>query len=841
MDNIRKQMYLGALLHDIGKFYQRADKTLTDVMCAVSHTSRKLADDICPVNMYGGYSHQHVIWTNEFIDQMKEIFRLIPGITDKTGESVEDSFVNFACNHHKPVSLLQAIVTQADWWSAGIDRSSKNAADEDNATDGEIKWGKQRYKKIPLYSIFNKINGGVNRFAYPLKSLELSGTCFPYEVQSTQNGVDEQQYARLWEEFLKEFKKLPTGSFEGFTESLLFLLKKYTWCIPSNTMDMSDVSLVDHLKTTAAFVDCLYRYYEKNQSDFIWKPVDRRLSIKSDARPVLLVGGDISGIQKFIYNIASTKAAVSLKGRSFYLQLLIDSVIQRIIDHKDIKCTIGQVVYSSGGKFYMLLPNIDTVRKALDELKGEFEQELWRQHYGLLSINMGYVPFLFDTQTGRISFADKTGVEIGELWKYLADKLSKQKSAKFKSIFKSGYEEYFEPHEVGDKPKVCSVTGMESRDCVDLGNNTFVLKSVKEQADLGKTLKDADYILTYRGKGQSRNLSNKAKCDMCILSIHNYLFDQLELTVDDADFRAITSADVCRVKSINNCKFLNAPIKGHAVSYGFQFYGGNKQAQCSDGLRNNSKRDNTFEELADSSYLGILRMDVDNLGKIFINGLSNSSKSFSAYSTLSSMLDYFFSGYLNIIREKYKDHVNILYSGGDDVFALGRWDKLILFAEDVRSSFACFTGRNDITISGGIIFVNSKYPISKAALLAGDAEDAAKCNPGKNSLNLFGENISWNEEYSYVKSMKEKMVHLCLYEGMPRSILHKLMLFWQMKQRGDKSYIWNATYFLTRFSQEKKGAIPDFCNKLKTEICSQRKLDLISIAARWAELELRFE
>lgn len=32
-----------------------------------------------------------------------------------------------------------------------------------------------------------------------------------------------------------------------------------------------------------------------------------------DTKSLLFIGGDISGIQKFIYNISSKKAAVSLK------------------------------------------------------------------------------------------------------------------------------------------------------------------------------------------------------------------------------------------------------------------------------------------------------------------------------------------------------------------------------------------------------------------------------------------------------------------------------------------------------------------------------------------------
>ena len=44
----------------------------------------------------------------------------------------------------------------------------------------------------------------------------------------------------------------------------------------------------------------------------------------------LFVGGDLSGIQRFLYNISSKKAAVSLKGRSFYLRQLMGNVCSEI-------------------------------------------------------------------------------------------------------------------------------------------------------------------------------------------------------------------------------------------------------------------------------------------------------------------------------------------------------------------------------------------------------------------------------------------------------------------------------------------------------------------------------
>jgi CRISPR-associated protein Csm1 len=111
---------------------------------------------------------------------------------------------------------------------------------------------------------------------------------------------------------------------------------------------------------------------------------------------------------------------------------------------------------------------------------------------------------------------------------------------------------------------------------------------------------------------------------------------------------------------VNNTGFERvSELKGRSASYGFTFYGGNKQALLANG---NQK---TFEDLAGNGSfkrLGVLRMDVDNLGKIFISGLPADQQNLATYSTLSFMLDLFFSGYLNVIRgrDEFKDWVNIL-------------------------------------------------------------------------------------------------------------------------------------------------------------------------------------
>ena len=92
------------------------------------------------------------------------------------------------------------------------------------------------------------------------------------------------------------------------------------------------------------------------------------------------------------------------------------------------------------------------------------------------------------------------------------------------------------------------------------------------------------------------------------------------------------------------------------------------------------------------------------------------------------------------------------------MFIVGRWDKVIDFAELIHKEVekAPFNMNveddNKIHISGGIAIVKSTFPIAKAADLAGEAEDFAKQFDGeengygkKNAFHMLGKTISWAE------------------------------------------------------------------------------------------------
>ena len=278
-----------------------------------------------------------------------------------------------------------------------------------------------------------------------------------------------------------------------------------------------------------------------------------------------------------------------------------------------------------------------------------------------------------------------------------------------------------------------------------------------------------------------------------------------------------------------------------------------QQIQLGEELRQ-QEGGKTFEEYAGNTDLGILRMDVDGLGKRFITGFD----SITQYKAFSKRLVDFFEKETKKIQKEvvFKPFLNIIYAGGDDLFVVGRWDKVIDFAERIHQETEKCFGNDGITISGGIAVVQPKFPIAKAAELAGDAEDAAKHfrDGEKNAFHLLGKTISWNQEFNYVKSFKLQFVSLIKDYDLSKGLLHKLMLYSSIADRNklrrkegkseDYSYIWHISYYLTRLMKryESNLAVCDFCRSLRDKEIDYRdgrKLELIAIAARWAELELK--
>jgi len=460
---------------------------------------------------------------------------------------------------------------------------------------------------------------------------------------------------------------------------------------------------------------------------------------------LLFVGGDLSGIQKFIYNVSSKKAAVSLKGRSEYLCQYTREVYDRLTNLPPVKSAGTKEVYCSSGKFYFITSDTAEIREAITQCSREIESALWKEQHGQLAIAICYVPFVFAEDGKQVMINEQLG-SIGLLWSAITPLFAAQKKQSFRHILTTDYDQMFDVIPVGGDVKVCAITGIESAECVKLpDSDLYVLPSVKQQIKLGEDLRNKEHF-------------------------------------------------------------------------------------------------KTFEDYAGETYLGILRMDVDGLGARFIRGF----KDLDEYTAFSERMAIFFDKNVRTIQQKdyYRNDLNIIYAGGDDLFAVGRWDKIIEFAAEVRQQFMQHMQGEGVTISGGIAIVHPKFPIAKAAILSGEAEEKAKTyNDGKkNAICFFNQCVSWNEEYDEVLQMKNEMLYQINTNGVSKGLLQQLMIYAQMAERGDLKYLWHATYYLTRMIKEKQNSpAKEYLQNLRDKQITRGvvHMRLIALAARWAEQELR--
>lgn len=164
MDSRKRAIVLGALLHDIGKVGQRAEKKEE-----LSQETIDREGDICPRDPKDNFStHLHVLWTDEFFskyftDELKE--KVVGEVTFDFNPQ------NLASFHHKPASALHKLIRVADHISSG-EREETARGDKDD------------YIKRRLSSIFNKISlKGESKIDEPyfhtLAPLALSKTVFP--------------------------------------------------------------------------------------------------------------------------------------------------------------------------------------------------------------------------------------------------------------------------------------------------------------------------------------------------------------------------------------------------------------------------------------------------------------------------------------------------------------------------------------------------------------------------------------------------------------------------------------------------------------------------------------
>lgn len=276
-------------------------------------------------------------------------------------------------------------------------------------------------KKVPLASVFNILNGNSQNYHYSRQILDIeNGINYP-----TEERVD------LQEDFYKKIRQNLTDCLkqinytEEYLNSLLAVLESNLSYIPSSTSkkEMEDISLYDHMKITAALAQCIEHYLVENQIKNYREKLMMKTEKLYDEKMFVLYSMDISGIQKFIYTINSEGALRSLRARSFYLEIMMEHIIDELLEQ--LSLSRANLIYSGGGHCYLLVPNTVQSKKIIQRKEEETNQWLLDTYGIALYVAGGYAECsandLKNNPTGSYS----------ELYRKVSRMISEKKSHRY--------------------------------------------------------------------------------------------------------------------------------------------------------------------------------------------------------------------------------------------------------------------------------------------------------------------------------------------------------------------------------------------------------------------------
>ncbi len=627
-------------------------------------------------------------------------------------------------------------------------------------------------RELAQDSIFNRLNGnaGTSKYAPRLLSEKIN---FPTDAPIPYDGHFYAQCLRSCKEDLRGIHLD-----ERYINSLLEILEACLTYVPSSTSleEVADISLFDHCKLTAALGCCILHYLtEQHISDYrtaLWRHEKQFYEQKA----FLLYSMDLSGIQDFIYTITSDGALKALRARSFYLELLMEHLVDTLLEAAGL--SRANCLYTGGGHTYLLLANTGSTRERIEQFETETNRWLL-QHFGTgLYLAGGYAA------CSANDLKNESDGSYRGIFRQISAELSSRKLHRYSA------------------PQLITLNKAAQKD------------GVRECAVCHRT----------------DLLTEGEKCTLCAgleafsKDIQNKSFFAVSKTPSGPG--ALPLPHGCCLSAETNDSLLHR-IKhdtGYRRSYAKnEFYTG--QQVASKLWVGDYQNGDSFQALAQGAEgicrLAVLRADVDDLGRAFVSGFESEQYgqryvTLSRTAAFSRSLSLFFKRHINQLLQQGtylltdKDdtarRATIVYAGGDDVFVIGAWDDIIGFAVDLHDELSAFT-QGTLTISAGIGLYPEKYPVSSMARQTGLLEELSKSCPGKNAVTLFdeGHTYPWPEFINSVLEEKYDLIRrfFASSEDRGKAFLYKLLEL--MRSRGEKINLARYAYLLARMQPGEKA------------------------------------
>jgi CRISPR-associated protein Csm1 len=578
---------------------------------------------------------------------------------------------------------LRGIVEFADQIASGSDSPAK-------APDWQVG------SELKLHKIFNCLN-----------------------KHADNNTVEHGDIAMLASRLQSGLAALPGETCEGI-DVLLSLLEETTSVLPASEA-LSDVSVFDLAKTRAAIAVALLDWQAANGN-----------ALPSAGDPAfLLYSCDMSGIQKFIYNISGGGALKQLRARSFYLEMMLEHIVDELLGRLDL--SRANLLYTGGGHAYMLLPNTPTATEAIAQLR----EELGAWFLANFKTDLYLASAAVECSADDLSNSGTDRQRYRNLYRSLSQRLSADKASRYDAATLAALN--------FDSP----VGADHSRECIECHrSDTNITDGRCEFCDsLGKVsaslIRKDVFVVTTTPPDSRPSLPMPFGGWLQACSLDEYL----------------TNTPVATRTYVKN----SFPA---GLEFATHIWMGDYTVDMGDaGIAAYASNGATLNGDKGMSRLGVLRADVDNLGAVFTNGLPDDKASISRTSALSHALSNFFKHEVNEILIAGGYQAQIIYSGGDDLFIIGNWSDVIYAAIDIRSALDEFTGNGSLTISVGVGMFDDKYPIANMAAETGELEDAAKRYPAdanqptKNAISLWSSAavFSWGE---FINSVQPKLAEV---------------------------------------------------------------------------------
>lgn len=633
-----------------------------------------------------------------------------------------------------------------------------------------------------LASIFNNLNGNNKNGKYQAKYLSHDqGINYP-ELQDVK--LDLNYYKEIENKIQDKLKDLEIN--KDYISSLFEMLENYLTYVPISREKnkATDISLYDDIKMRATFANCIYDYFAaKNQEDFSLLSTDEEKFFEEDI--FYLYSFDFSGIQSFIYNISSDKALRSLRTRSFYLEMLLEDIIDTLLERLNL--FRSNLLYSGGGHCYLILPNTDFVRDSIKIFKDEVNDWLLNMFGSELYLAGG------GEACSAKTFVDSNSLKYSEVFRSLSNKISKNKLHRYKAkeLKKLNFEE------VVDGARECKIC--RRVDHLIESEKGLICSICDEIERFSKYILDSK-IFVVENKSEKKSKSSLP-----------LPFDGILTSVkDEEEFKEkfTNRESYVRAYRKNECQEENYSTKLWIGDYCYE-----------------NKLNILTANAEGIKRIGVLRADVDNLGQSFVRGFSTEDSSLTRSAVFSRNMSLFFKYHINYLLENgefsitgetkpIKRKTLIVYSGGDDIFVVGAWDDIIGFSLDLVKSLEKFT-LNSLTISAGLGIFEEKFPIKSMAEITGELEEYAKANKyevdgeekTKNSVCLFNkDNIySWKDFEEKVLGEKLKLLqdYFTEIDERGKSFLYRLLNLLR-DEESDRLNIARLAYLLARLEPQNK-------------------------------------